>query len=81
MRGGGVMNSERNRFSEQGNGIQFPAESSPLFPGWKESSLFKCPRPHTLHALSLLLLSSEPVFLNIYGAQESIPRNKFRQPM
>jgi hypothetical protein len=24
---------------------------------------------------------SEPVFLNVYGAQESIPRNKFRQPM
>jgi hypothetical protein len=24
---------------------------------------------------------SEPVFLNIYGAQESIPRNEFRQPM
>jgi hypothetical protein len=23
----------------------------------------------------------EPVFLNIYGAQESIPRNEFRQPM
>jgi hypothetical protein len=25
--------------------------------------------------------SSEPVFLNVYGAQESIPRNEFRQPM
>jgi hypothetical protein len=24
--------------------------------------------------------SSEPVFLNVYGAQESIP-NEFRQPM
>jgi hypothetical protein len=23
----------------------------------------------------------EPVFLNIYGAQELIPRNEFRQPM
>jgi hypothetical protein len=23
----------------------------------------------------------EPVFLNRYGAQESIPRNEFRQPM
>ncbi len=23
----------------------------------------------------------EPVFLNAYGAQESIPRNEFRQPM
>ncbi len=22
-----------------------------------------------------------PVFLNVYGAQESIPRNEFRQPM
>jgi hypothetical protein len=25
--------------------------------------------------------SSEPVFLNVYEAQESIPRNEFRQPM
>jgi hypothetical protein len=25
--------------------------------------------------------ASEPVFLNVYGAQESIPRNEFRQPM
>ncbi len=24
---------------------------------------------------------SEPVFLNIYGARELIPRNEFRQPM
>ncbi len=24
---------------------------------------------------------SELVFLNVYGAQESIPRNEFRQPM
>jgi hypothetical protein len=24
---------------------------------------------------------SEPVFFNVYGAQESIPRNEFRQPM
>jgi hypothetical protein len=23
----------------------------------------------------------EPVFLNVYGAQESIPRNEFSQPM
>jgi hypothetical protein len=25
--------------------------------------------------------SSEPVLLNVYGAPELIPRNKFRQPM
>jgi hypothetical protein len=24
---------------------------------------------------------SEPVFVNVYGAQESIPRIRFRQPM
>jgi hypothetical protein len=24
---------------------------------------------------------AEPVFLNVYGVQESIPRNEFRQPM
>jgi hypothetical protein len=27
------------------------------------------------------LVSTEPVFLNVYGAQVSIPRNVFRQPM
>jgi hypothetical protein len=26
------------------------------------------------------ILNTEPVFLNVYGAQESIPRNEFRQP-
>jgi hypothetical protein len=26
-------------------------------------------------------MTIEPVFLNVYGAQESIPRNEFRQPM
>ncbi len=25
--------------------------------------------------------AAEPVFLNVYGAPESIPRNEFRQPM
>jgi hypothetical protein len=25
--------------------------------------------------------SPEPVFLNVHGAQESIPRNEFRQPI
>jgi hypothetical protein len=25
--------------------------------------------------------SPEPVFVNVYGAQESIPKNRFRQPM
>ncbi len=25
--------------------------------------------------------SSKPVFLNMYGATESIPKNEFRQPM
>jgi hypothetical protein len=25
--------------------------------------------------------ATEPVFLNVYGAQESIPRNEFRQPI
>jgi hypothetical protein len=30
-------------------------------------------RPQTIKA--------EPVFLNVYGAQESIPKKEFRQPM
>ncbi len=27
------------------------------------------------------IVAPEPVFLNVYGAQELIPRNEFRQPM
>ncbi len=27
------------------------------------------------------LCDAEPVFLNVYGAPESIPKNEFRQPM
>ncbi len=30
---------------------------------------------------TLISWKSEPVFLNVYGAQESIPRNEFRQPV
>jgi hypothetical protein len=26
-------------------------------------------------------INSEPVFINVYGAQESVPRNEFSQPM
>jgi hypothetical protein len=29
----------------------------------------------------LLNRYAEPEFVNVYGAQESIPRNGFRQPM
>ncbi len=29
----------------------------------------------------LISSSTEPVFLNVYGAQESIPRNEYRQSM
>jgi hypothetical protein len=35
------------------------------------------PTPHS-HTLSVY---TELVFLNVYGAQESILRNEFRQPM
>jgi hypothetical protein len=31
--------------------------------------------------LSICSAIPEPVFLNVYGAQEWIPRNEFRQPM
>ncbi len=30
--------------------------------------------------ISGTIYCTEPVFLNVYGAQESIPRNEFRQP-
>jgi hypothetical protein len=28
-----------------------------------------------------LFIKTEHIFLNVYGSQESIPRNEFRQPM
>jgi hypothetical protein len=31
--------------------------------------------------LAVRLNAPEPIFLNVYGAQESIPRNELRQPM
>ncbi len=42
--------------------------------------------PHTGADVFPILYSqkfvrSEPEFLNVYGAQESIPRNEFGQPM
>jgi hypothetical protein len=36
--------------------------------------------PPSSHRGSVWLLP-EPPFLNVYGAQESVPRNEFRQPM
>ncbi len=32
-------------------------------------------------SLAMAAMYPEPVFLNVYGAQESIPRNEFRQPL
>jgi hypothetical protein len=37
--------------------------------------------PFLLCGLGGTNYNTEPVFLNVYGAQESIPRNEFRQPM
>jgi hypothetical protein len=31
--------------------------------------------------LKIIAKKPEPVFLNVYGAQESIPKKEFRQPM
>jgi hypothetical protein len=36
--------------------------------------------PHLLAVTQSVIPPPEPVFLNVYGAQESIPRNVFRQP-
>ncbi len=36
--------------------------------------------PYSLTEL-YLLVCAEPVFFNVYGAHESIPRNEFRRPM
>ncbi len=37
--------------------------------------------PQIIFWLSLSAQYTEPVFVYVYGAQESIPRNRFRQPM
>jgi hypothetical protein len=42
---------------------------------------FSKPNMFTSIVIEPTLEQSEPVFLNVYGAQESIPRNEFRQPM
>jgi hypothetical protein len=39
------------------------------------------PRFFTIFLRHTMLLLFEPVFLNVYGAKESIPRNEFLQPM
>ncbi len=38
-------------------------------------------RNRSLQIPLCVLSQSEPVCVNVYGAQESIPRNRFRQPM
>ncbi len=49
--------------------------------GWMQSKdtsdIYATRQDHT-HTPPVL---PEPVFLNVYGAHESIPRNEFRQPM
>jgi hypothetical protein len=38
--------------------------------------------PPSLHTSKVVVCApAEPVFVIVYGAQESIPRNRFRQPM
>jgi hypothetical protein len=41
-----------------------------------------CPKivlgPSTFTCTKVVVSTPEPVFLNVYGAQESIPRNEFR---
>jgi hypothetical protein len=40
----------------------------------------KCMHVASTGALDDHRMPPEPVFLNVYGAQKSIPRNEFRQP-
>ncbi len=47
-------------------------------PTWNQLSL---PIQGGILAISWQDFMSEPVFLNVYGAPELIPRNEFRQPM
>jgi hypothetical protein len=42
-------------------------------------SVGKCPLEELYQGTRITMKASKPVFLNVYGAQESIPRNKFRQ--
>jgi hypothetical protein len=45
------------------------------------STLDHLPPPQMLPCLRMLGVNPEPVFVKDYGAQESIPRNRLRQPM
>jgi hypothetical protein len=54
------------------------------FPYGNEADLhkfWKLAHRFTIDGIGCKAFCSEPVFLNVYGAQESIPRYEFRQPM
>ncbi len=65
-RGKNVLEEERKK-------ERLPCLSSLFFLEYISGKFRKCWKS--------LIQSTEPVFLNVYGAQESIPRNEFRQPM
>ncbi len=62
----------RNRFQ----GIDSKELIPPAYVGWRAGTTTPVPSPPIDCSKT-----PEPVFVNVYGAQESIPRNRFRQPM
>ncbi len=57
--------------------VQLQMET-PCFATWMECEKNRFLPPHTRNGVTMY---SEPVFLNVYGAPELIPRNEFRLPV
>jgi hypothetical protein len=55
--------------------------SEPETIGTSQTSTIAEERPATGGMPEIVEVQTEPEFLNFLGAQESIPRNQFRQPM
>jgi hypothetical protein len=66
-----------------------PRSSRPARPNPQSWPTPSCPAAPRLekrrhfysHPLAQVRITGELVFLNVYGGQESIPRNEFRQPI
>ena len=53
------------------------AEAGSKYPRWRKN--YSCRLRISVQRL-LQYFPTKPIFLNVYGTQESIPRNEFRQP-
>jgi hypothetical protein len=68
--------------NQGGIGLSYrPASLCSLATQFQTQFLESISHPIAELKFSTLVLGAEPVFLNVYGVQESIPRNEFCLPM